>query len=289
MRRRDFLRCGTAGLTSALAGASGLLSWTPRAHATTITRTYYITEGFIPQPDGIDVYFRGFSDDSSSLNVPGQPLTVQEGDTVEVTVHNTLGSEHSFVIDGVVDSGVIRGGESSTIDFVANTPGSYLYYDGLNAPYSRLAGLHGAMAVMPNGSSSELYAGSPTFSQQYFWVFNDIDPAWNEAIRNGSTPSTDFVPRYFTINGLSARPPGATGNGDPSVDAMHDPNTALHGHVGDRTLIRLLNPSLCSHSVHWHGNHVEWLTKDGEIRPDVPRAFDIAELDIKIPEQLLHV
>lgn len=269
MKRRDFLRAGSLGLAGAALGAGGLLSWIPRAHASLVTRTYYITDGYVTQPDGEDVYFRGFSDSSSGLKVPGEPLIVQEGDTVRVTIVNTLSTSHSFVIDGMVNSGSISGGSSRTIEFVASSPGTFLYYDAQNAPYNRVTGLHGGFAVMPAGSSNELYAGSPTFVQQYFWVFNDCDPSWNEAVRQGYTPSGSYVPRYFTINGLSGRPPGAPGYGDPYIDAMHNYDTALHGHIGDRTLVRVLNAGMCTHSIHTHGNHMEWLTNNGAIRPDV--------------------
>ncbi len=269
MKRRKFLKLGAVGIASAYVGVGGLLSWTPRAHAATVAKTYYITDGFIAQPGGVNVYFKGYSDSSAALNVPGRPLVVQEGDTVRITIVNTLNTSHSFVINGMVDSGAIGGGQTKTIEFVAAQAGSYLFYDKLNAPYNRLVGLHGALAVMPKNSSNELYTGSPTFVQQYFWVFNDIDPVWHERIRTGSTPTTDFIPRYFTINGLSSRPPGAPGYGDPAIDAMANPDTALRGLVGDRTLIRLFNAGLCVHSVHWHANHVEWLTKNGEIRPDI--------------------
>ncbi len=61
MKRRGFLKAGSAGLTSSLLGSIGLISWTPRARAATITKTYYITDGYITQPDGVDVYFKGFS------------------------------------------------------------------------------------------------------------------------------------------------------------------------------------------------------------------------------------
>lgn len=269
MNRRNFLKFSSAGIASALLGSTGLLSWTPRAHAATISKTFYITEGFITQPDGVDVYFRGFSPDTNSLTVPGAQMIVQEGDTVEITIENTLGTDHSFVIDGVVDSDVIAAGSSKTISFTANNAGTYLYYDGLNAPYNRLSGLHGAFAVMPNGSSNEVYDGSPTFVQQYFWLFHDIDPVWHNAIRNGNTPNTTYTPRYFTLNGLSARPPGAPGAHDPNIDAMADPRSALHGHVGDRTLLRVLNPGMCQQSVHTHANHMEWLTDNGQVRDDV--------------------
>ncbi len=266
--RRNFLKFSGAGIASALLGSTGLISWTPRAEAATINQTFYITEGFITHIDGTDVYYRGFSPDTASLTVPGTQMVVQEGDTVNITIENTLGTDHSFVIDGVVDSGIIPGGSSKTISFTVDKAGSYLYYDGLNAPYNRLVGLHGGFAVMPKGSSDELYLGSPKFVQQYFWVFNEVDPSWHDDIRRGRTPRTAYSPRYFTLNGLSGRPPGAVSNGDPAVDSMADPRSVLRGSIGDRALIRVLNAGLCQQSVHCHGNHVEWLTDHGRILPD---------------------
>ena len=92
MKRRDFLKVGSAGLASSLLGSIGLISWTPRAHAATISQTYYITDGYITQPDGVDVYFKGFSSSRNTLNVPGEQLVVQEGDTVRITIENNLSS-----------------------------------------------------------------------------------------------------------------------------------------------------------------------------------------------------
>jgi hypothetical protein len=288
MKRRDFLKMGVmAAAGTAVAG--GWLAWVPRARASTVSRTYYITEGTIGQPDGTSVYMRGFSDTPSGLNVPGTPFIVQEGDAVNITITNGLQQNHSFTIAGVVDSGPIAPGETTSLSFSAPSAGSYLYYDGLNAPYNRLIGLHGGMAVMPAGSTNQLYAGSPTFSQQYFWVFNDIDPAWNAAIQAGGTPTTVYTPRYFTINGQSSRPPGAPGNGDPAVDAMANPNTVLHGSVGERTLIRVFNAGLANQSVHWHANHVEWLTQNRQVRPAiwrkdvVPLANNMGAVDVIYP------
>lgn len=270
MKRRTFLQFGSASLAAMCAGTTGLLTWIPRAHAATINKTFYITEGFITQADGVDVYFRGFSNSSNSLAIPGEHMIVQEGDTVNITIVNTLNSDHNFSIDGLnVDSGRIRGGDTTTVSFTASNPGTYLYYDADNAPYNRLTGLHGGFAVMPSGSNDELYSGSPNFVQQYFWIFHDIDPVWHNALGNGNTPNSDYSPRYFTINGLGGRPPGAAGNADPNIDAMHDPRSALHGHIGDRTLLRVLNPGLCQSAVHTHANHMEWLTDNGKVRDDV--------------------
>ncbi len=269
MKRRDFLKVGTVGVTGSLLTGVGLIAWTPRAQAATINKTYYINDGYIKQPDDVDVYFKGFSSSRNSLTVPGEQLIVQQGDTVNITIVNTLSSSHSFVIDGVVDSGQISGGQTTTVSFSPDVAGSYMFYDGRNAPYNRLVGLHGGFAVMPSGSSDELYPGSPTFKQQYFWLINDIDPKWHDDIRRGRTPSSSFKPYYFTINGRSMRVPGHPDYANPDIDSGYNPETRIEGSIGDRALIRVLHVGMCTHSLHWHANHVEWLTRNGQIFDDI--------------------
>ncbi|MDH5180778.1 MAG: twin-arginine translocation signal domain-containing protein [Gammaproteobacteria bacterium] len=274
MHRRDFMKLSGAGIASTVIAGTGLIGWLPRAHAATINKTFYITQGLATMIDGTSVFFKGFSSSPGVVNVPGEMITtaegnaLQEGDTVNLTIHNTLSTSHNFTIDGVVDK-LIPANQSLSFSFTVNAWGSYLYYDSSNAPYNRLVGLHGAMPVMPAGLSNQLYPGSHTFVQQYSWIFNDIDPVWHEAVRNGQTPTSAYKPRYFTLNGLGGRPPGAPGAHDPNIDAITDPRSALYGHVGDRTLCRMINVGLADQSVHAHGNHMEWLTLNGQVRPEV--------------------
>lgn len=269
MKRRSFLKFSSTGIASATLGATGLMSWSPRSHAATISKTFYINDGLITQPDNIDVYFKGFSSTSASLRVPGEAMIVQEGDTINITIENTLGTDHSFVIDGLVDSGVIAGGTTKIVSFTANKVGSFMFYDKLNAPYNRILGLHGSFAVMPMGSSNELYAGSPTFTQQYSWLVNEIDATWHTAVKNGSTPTTAFDPHYFTINGRSMRVPGHPDYANPAIDSGYAKDTRLVGTIGDRSLVRIQNAGLLRHAVHFHANHVEWLATNGAVRNDV--------------------
>lgn len=269
MKRRDFLKAGSASLAGAALAGSGLISWIPRARAATLSKTLYVTDGYLTQPDGTDVYFQGFSSSATSLNVPGEALVVQAGDTVQLTIVNTLDSDHSFVIDGLLDSGPIAAGTSRTVEFTPARAGSFLYHDGLNAPFNRVVGLHGGLAVMPAGSSNELYAGSPTFVQQYLWLINEVDPVWHDELSRGRIPRTAFTPRYFTINGRSMRVPGHPEYGDPAIDSGYAADTRLVGSVGDRTLVRILNAGQCIHAVHFHANHVEWLASNGQPRADV--------------------
>lgn len=269
MKRRSFLKMGAAGTIGVLSGSAGLLLWEPRAHAAVINKTFTITEGLVTQADGVNVYFKSFSSTPGVLTLPGESFVAQEGDTIALKIVNPLATSHSFVIDGVVDSGVIGAGQTVTFQFTVSKAGSYLFYDKQNSPYNRLVGLHGAIAVMPLGITNQAYIGSPTFKKQYFWIFNQIDPVWHERVRNREIPTTEFTPRYFTINGKYSIAPGAPGAMDPARDAMADPKSALHGRVGDRTLVRMFNAGLAKHSVHTHGNHMEWLTKNGAVRSSV--------------------
>lgn len=269
MNRRDFLKAGSASFATTVLAGSSLISWTPRAEAATVSKTFYITDGYQTLITGDSVYFRGFSNANNVVNVPGESIVAQEGDTIRITLINTLSSSHRFKIDGVVDSGNISPGQTVTVQFTANNAGTYLYYDSSNAPYNRLLGLHGGFAVMPSGRDDQLYLGSPRFVQQHFWIFNDIDPVWHNRLANGSNPNTAYEPRFFTLNGLSGRPPGAPGAHDPNIDSLTDPRSALHGHIGDRTLLRIINTGKADQSVHVHANHLEWLTLNGNRRQDI--------------------
>lgn len=276
MERRSFIKLGGASLASAVLG-SGLLSWVPRSEAATISKTFYITGGTITMPDGVGVYFKGYSDSAAGLNVPAASIICQEGDTLSITVVNKLAVTHNFVIGGLkpgdpvlASTGDIASGATKTLTYTIPTgkAGSYLFYDNKTS-YNVFLGLHGGLAIMPAGKTNQMYVGSPTFVKQQFWILNDIDPALNSAVQRNVAVPTTFTPRYFTINGLSSRPPGAAGHGDPTIDALYDTRSKLVGRVGDRSLVRILNAGMCSHAVHTHANHMEWLTDRGSVRASV--------------------
>jgi FtsP/CotA-like multicopper oxidase with cupredoxin domain len=280
MERRAFLRLGSAGIAGLV--GSGVLSWAPRAEAAAITKTYTITDGTVTMPDGAVVYMQSFSDAAGTLTIPGSHIICQEGDTLNITVVNQLAKTHNFVIAGLkagdpplASTGYIASGGTGKIKFTIPAPtasksyaGSYLFYDNVTS-YNRFLGLHGGLAIMPAGKSNQLYSGSPTFAEQKFWIFNDIDPNLNSAVQRNATVPTTFTPRYFTLNGMTSLPPKAPNEGDLTKNAMKNLDTRLQGSIGHRTLLRILNAGMCSHSVHAHGNHMEWLSERGVVRPQV--------------------
>jgi hypothetical protein len=180
-------------------------------------------------------------------------------------------------------TGPIPAGEARTIRFTAprRAAGTYLYLDPTNAPVNRVLGLHGAFIVEP-ANNGLTRAGSPTpFNRaqltaqvaavfdalgrtdrfpgdrwnpddpdrERIWVFNQVDPRFNEMAENDQPidPAQfveEFLPRYFTINGVSG------------FDSAHKEENVPRGFIGQPTLLRVLNAGLNTHSPHIHANHV---------------------------------
>ncbi len=280
MQRRKFIAYGASALIGTAAAGAAL--WSRRAEAANLNFTLTIDEANVELVDGSTVFMWAFSGGSDLPRVPGPVLRVSAGDTVTVTVRNQASQAHGFNIPGIAGAFIasIAAGQNATVTFVPTVAGSYLYLDPLNAPVNRVLGLHGAFVVAPldgfttNGKplpygqaqrTTQLNAlfsalGTGNFpgnswvaSRDKIWVFNQIDPRFNAQAASGQTisPATfvnTFLPRYFTINGLSG------------FYASHDEDTAPHGRIGQPMLLRTMNAGLATHSPHIHGNHIYELT-----------------------------
>ena len=289
MRRRQFLKYGSAGLVTLAWGASGLPGGPGigprRAEAVSLSFTLTIQPVTIEMIDGEEVFFFAFADVDKGPRVPGPVIRVTEGDRVTLTVKNADDQTHAFDIPGVPGSrtGPIPPGTARTITFIAprRRAGTYLYLDPTNAPVNRVLGLHGAFIIEPENNGLTR-AGSPTPynraqltpavaavfdalgrtprfpgdqwnpedpERERVWVFNQVDPRFNKLAAD-DTPIdpkrfvAEFLPRYFTINGVSG------------FDSAHKEANVPSGFIGQPTLIRVLNAGLNTHSPHSHGNHV---------------------------------
>lgn len=253
--RRSFLGVGAAGVAAA-AGAGGLLYGSSRAEAQRISVRLFVNDGFLPLRDGTRAYHWGFSPTPGLVSMPGSVIRAIEGDALVVSVTNTLSKPHAFAIEAVVDSGPIAPGETKLVAFDAPRAGTYLYSDPLDAPVNRVLGLHGALVVSPAGDAQVLFAGGRRFVREFVWVFTCIDTRWSELARLGRPIDPDsFEPRVFLLNGRF---------GDFSSQAV---DTSPRGRVGEPALIRMINAGLTVKSIHFHGNHVFVLARDGEPPP----------------------
>jgi len=128
---------------------------------------------------------------------PGPTLFATTGDIISLRITNALDEPHSLVIRGMFNSGPIPpDGVPRDFIFAAGAPGTYLYFDSLNAPVNRVMGLHGAFVVMPAapaaGQKWTPYANPTPQVQQ---LFNDLGAAahfpglaWEQANAPTQTP-----------------------------------------------------------------------------------------------------
>lgn len=173
-------------------------------------------------------YFWIFKEENLPSECPGPAIVTTHGERISVTVTNDLDEPHAFFIKDVVDSGPIAPGETKRFTFTAPVPGSYLYYDHLNAPVNRIMGLHGALIVMPRNLNQKstpylnptrevrnlfddlgdvaLFPGlawgqgdpktnTPPF-RQYLWLLHEVSPVLFEEVGN-FTPGKDYPADKF--------------------------------------------------------------------------------------------
>lgn len=281
MKRREFLRLGAGTAAGVVAGSIGLLSWTPRAHAQTLSVSLTAMKGEVPQIDGTIAFMFAFSG-TGVMTVPGPTLICQAGDSIQLALNNPLDTPVVFALSGTSIKLTAPARASVQLTFDAPAPGSYLYYDDQNNGVNRVMGLHGALAVMPAGVKNQAFVGGPTFVRQYKWILGNVDPVWGKAVRNNgdayvsSIAPSSFMPRYFTINGNS-------------YDRSHEHNTDLYGLYGEKALVRIMNAGGMVHSPHFHGNHVEICSvnrtnfSSNRKRKDVVSMFPLDCRDVIVP------
>ena len=151
------------------------------APATGSTSRFNLTAqaAFLNQPDGASVYSWGYgcvaalpagnfvpagmpSAFCSTMQVPGPTLVVTEGQTVTVTLTNSLplaAGNTSIIFSGLraAGTGGVQGlltreaspGGTVTYTFIASTPGTHSYYSGSQSDLQIEMGMYGAVIVLP--------------------------------------------------------------------------------------------------------------------------------------------
>jgi len=283
MKRREFIRYGSAGIVTLAAGKFGLLSKYAYGN-NSIEIALRIVGADVEMVDGTPVYMWVFDDGTNGPRTPGPVIEAFEGDNIEISVTNDSVEDHEFAIHGTpppyITTGIISPGETKVLQFTAPLAGTYMYLDPLNAPVNRVLGLHGAFVVLPTsgntpysnptpavqrlfddlGDASKGFPGDPWDKKRVFpngrtwvWVFNDIDPQWNEMADNGEAIDPEefvagFLPRYFLINGQSG------------WYIVQDKHSAPHAREGEPSLIRTMMAGLGTRPPHIHGNHIYQLS-----------------------------
>lgn len=168
--------------------------------------------------------------------VPGPTIRVTEGDTVKVTIRNSLPQSTSIHwhglhiandMDGVPDvtQRAIVPGETFVYEFVASHAGTFMYHPHNDSIAQIDRGLYGLFIVDPQKPDR------PRFDKEFTMML-------------GGTVG------YFTINGKAF--PATT------------PWTVRKG---DLVRVRIVNISNLTHPMHLHGQDFKVVAKDGEPLP----------------------
>ncbi len=284
--RREVLQMGVTGLGAVSLGSLGGMLASPAPATADLRREVLrltMREAMVEMVDLTQAYMWLF-DDGNGPRFPGSVIYALEGERVDIAVTNELPGErdHAFEIPGVVHSGAIRPGRMRLVKFTAPPAGTYMYQDPLNAPLNRVMGLHGVFVSLPREGNTpygvptatvqelfddfgvhEAFPGYPWQPEDTkIWVFSQIDPALNDAVRldaalDGPTYARQFQPRYFTINGRSG------------YFASHAQDTYMASTVGHPHLIRNVNAGIWGHSPHTHANHVYVTAVNGRVQQNV--------------------
>ncbi|MBS1851414.1 MAG: nitrite reductase, copper-containing [Acidobacteria bacterium] len=156
--------------------------------------------------------------------VPGPMIRVEEGDAVEVNLHNDVSSHMVHSVDfhaalgpggGAAFSQVIPG-QSKTFTFQATTPGLFVYHCGTPMVAEHIAnGMYGLILVEPRG-------GLPDVDHEYYIMQGEIyttAPKGKAGLQQFSDAKLmEESPEYFVFNG--------------AVDALTK-EYALHAKVGE--------------------------------------------------------
>ncbi|MFN2289636.1 MAG: multicopper oxidase domain-containing protein [Anaerolineae bacterium] len=217
--------------------------------AGTTTCELWAMPGTLTMPDGTTVVnVWGFAADGTGPGqVPGPMLLGNEGETMEVILHNQVpGETVALAFPGqelLPDLNGVATGETATYTFDLTNPGTFLYEAGLTANGTKQVamGLYGALVVSPT-----LAPG--TYDDEVLLVLGEVDPVLNND--PGAFNMYEYAPRYGLINGQAY--PDV-----PPIDVI----------PGQTLLLRYVNGGLESHWMGLLGLRQQIVASDGQPLP----------------------
>ncbi len=259
--------------TVAVSVASAAFLTLPSAPAQAATQDIdlWAVQGSTTLPNGVSVPVWGYSLTNSPVTAPGGPtIAVTAGDTVHVTLHNTLGAKTALLFQGQ-QLPLDRAGAAATTGmaeytFTAGHPGTFIYEagpvlrtgaadtDATGTQYQTAMGLHGALVVRP-AAGGQAYDADSAYNDEAVLVLGEIDPALNNKADPWNFDMRKYVPRYSLINGRAY------------------PATAPITSAGGNTvLLRYVNAGVDYHSMGVLGASQKLVGMDGS-KLDFPRTY----------------
>ena len=140
----------------------------------------------------------GYSDtELGAATLPGPALNVNQGNCVQVTLHNGLSEPSALLFQGqslIPDTTGAAAGGTQVYTFAATNPGTFLYEAGLipGRQHQVAMGLYGALIVQPTTPST-------AFDVENTLVLSEFDATL--AANPIGYDMRKYAPKYFLING----------------------------------------------------------------------------------------
>ncbi|MES9928486.1 MAG: multicopper oxidase domain-containing protein, partial [Candidatus Thiodiazotropha sp. 6PDIVS] len=152
----------------------------------------------------------------------------------------------------------------------AGSPGTYVYHslDGSNPGLHAEMGLQGVMIVRPADASRSAYgAGTLTdYDQENLYLMTEIDPDIHIQMEKGHYEHFTNSDRYAKVWFINGRVFPDLFQGDYNNLFPHQPYESLvQAHPGDIVLVRNVNAGQDSHPMHYHGENLRFIGRDGKM------------------------
>ena len=241
--------------------------------------------GHITTPDGDSLLVWGYSLNDGPMQYPGPTLILNQGDTINITLDNTLNVPVSMVFPGqtsVQTTGGVNGlltkeaaavgsGNPTTVQysFVANKPGTYMYHSGTNPEIQIEMGLLGAIIVRSAVANQAYNHPDSRYDYEYLFILSEMDPAIHHKIETGQpVDNNSYHPVLWFINGRNA--PDTMADAGVSWLPNQPYNSLPRVHPGDIALNRFVVAGRDLHPFHTHGNHYRLIARDGNLLESTP-------------------
>jgi len=258
--------------------------------------------GYIQMSDMNTVYMwsYGLGTTSGNFQYPGPVLCVNEGDTVTITLHNSLPyslrtslifpGQENVMADGVLaqpdlanDSltdSVVNGGDI-TYSFVANRPGTFIYESGTDTKTQVPMGLASVLIVRPSMGADYVYnrASDQFTPEEEFMAFlSEVDPyqhaAWETSVGKGKNYNlNNYHAYYWLLNGRGFPDTMADNNASWMPNQPYGALARIHPFNDDPgagaayhpypAVERFINVGTEEYPFHPHGQNGQAVGRDG--------------------------
>jgi FtsP/CotA-like multicopper oxidase with cupredoxin domain len=256
--------------------------------------------GYIQTSDMNTVYMWSYGLTGGSFQYPGPVLCVNEGDTVAITLHNSLPynlptslifpGQENVMADGILaqpdlgsdslTNSVASGGDI-TYSFVASRPGTFIYESGTDTKTQVPMGLASVLIVRPSMGADFLYnrASDQFTPEEEFMAFlSEVDPyqhaAWEKSAGKGKNYNlNDYHAYYWLLNGRGFPDTMADNNASwlpnqpyGALARIHPFNPDMNAGVDYHpypAVERFINVGTEEYPFHPHGQNGQVVGRDG--------------------------